>query len=128
MARGILQAILLIGGAAAVGIALMLVIGGGAFIVDAPALNASMDSEIRFYATMFGFYGAALLWCVKDVGKKSGYVRLLAFALFAGGVARTISIVAVGLPHPFFIFLLAIELIVPVAIFLLLRAVDAPEE
>jgi hypothetical protein len=40
-------------------------------------VNATMDSEDCFYATLFAAYGVALLLCVKDIEQKSRFVYFL---------------------------------------------------
>jgi len=72
-----------------------------------------MDSEDRFYATLFVAYGVALLWCIKAVGRKSIVVYFLAATFFVGGLARLVSVAAVGLPNTFFIAMTVLELLIP---------------
>jgi len=60
-----------------------------------------MDSEDRFYATLFAAYGIALLWCIIDIERKSRVVYFLAATFFVGGLARLISVVAAGWPNTF---------------------------
>ena len=72
-----------------------------------------MDSEDRFYATIFLGYGAALLWCVRDIERKSRVVYLLAGIFFAGGLSRLMSMADVGMPIAFFIIMTILELIIP---------------
>jgi hypothetical protein len=128
MQRKILQWILRIGGGAAVAIALVHITLGPRAIPGSVPVNATMDSEDRFYATLFLAYGVALLWCVREVERKSQVVGFLAATLFAGGVARLISMVAVGLPNAFFMAMTALELLLPPVILGLLRATGREEE
>ncbi len=103
-------------GVVAIFIASLHVVFGPACIPGAVPVNATMDSEDRFYATLFLAYGAALLWCVKGVERKGVYVRLLALTFFVGGLARIVSIFTVGLPNAFFITMTVLELALPVVI------------
>ena len=98
-----LQVFLGLFGVTAIFIALLHIVFGPAAIPGSVPVNATMDSEDRFYATMFAAYGVALLWCIKDIGRKSQVVYFLALTFFVGGLARLVSIAASGLPHPFFI-------------------------
>ncbi len=63
---------------------------------------ATMDSELRFYAPLWGAYGLALLAVARDLPAKLRLVPPLAALFFIGGVGRAISHVTVGPPHPFF--------------------------
>ncbi len=114
--RKSLQIILALGGAVALFIALLHMVFGPACIPGSIPVNATMDSEDRFYATMFAAYGAALLWCVRDIERKGMVVKLLAIVFFIGGLARIISILAVGLPNLFFITMTILELTLPLII------------
>ena len=72
-----------------------------------------MDSEDRFYATLFLGFGAALIWCGRDICSRAKVFNVLMLVFFLGGVARIISALAVGPPSPLFIFLGSIELVLP---------------
>src|SRR5262245_36685936 len=98
--RIVLQVVLSAGGVSAILIALLHVFIGPACIPGSVPVNATMDSEDRFYATLFMAYGVALLWCVNEVEKKARPVKLLALVFFLGGLARIVSMLAAGLPHP----------------------------
>ena len=121
-----LQLILGLFGAICMGIALVHIVFGPAAIPGASAVNATMDSEDRFYATMFLAFGAALVWCVRGVERKGTFVYLLSLTFFLGGLARILSILAVGLPDLLFILLTGVELVLPLVIaYLQFRVVRA---
>ena len=122
--RRALQAILAAGGAAAIGIGVAHVALGPALVIPgAGAVNATLDSEDRFYATLFVAYGAALLACSRDIDSRRDCIRFLALTLFAGGVARVVSLLAVGWPHPFFVAMTLLELVLPPVIVAMLARV-----
>ena len=123
--RKALQILLAAFGVTAILIASLHVALGPACIPGSIPVNATMDSEDRFYATLFLAYGAALLWCVKDVERKAGPVRILAFVFFAGGLARIVSAIAVGLPNTFFVAMTLLELVLPVVIVVMSARVAA---
>jgi hypothetical protein len=114
--RKALQIVLAVGGAVAVLVGLLHVVLGPVVIPGSIPVNATLDSEDRFFGAMFAAYGAALVWCVKDIEGKHKIVFYLVLAIFAGGVARLISVAQAGLPHPFFLVMTAIELLVPPAV------------
>lgn len=91
-------------------------------IVDAVPVNATMDGEDRFYATLFLGFGAALVWCSRKLRERSGVFGSLLLVFFLGGVARGLSLLLVGWPHPLFVFLGGLELILPPLLWLSLRA------
>jgi hypothetical protein len=94
-------------------IAMLHIILGPSAIPGAIPVNATMDSEDRFYATLFMAYGVALLWCIKDIEHKSMVVYFLAVTFFLSGLARLVSMAAVGLPDTFFIAMTGLELLIP---------------
>lgn len=99
---------------------------GPSIIPDSWSVSATMDSEYRFFASLFLAFGVALLWCVKRVEAKSMLVNFLALTFLAGGLARLVSMYAVGLPHPFFIVLTFLELFLPFVMFYLQYRVSRP--
>lgn len=111
-----LQVLLSVGGVAAVLIALLHLLLGPASIPGSIPVNATMDSEDRFYATIFLGFGLALLWCVGEIEKKSRCVYFLSAIFFAGGIARLVSVLRVGWPHPFFVAMTGLELCLPLLI------------
>jgi hypothetical protein len=58
-----LKAILIVGGIAAVLIGVAHIALGSASIPGSLPVNATMDSEDRFYAAIFLGFGVSILWC-----------------------------------------------------------------
>jgi hypothetical protein len=108
-----LRGLLLILGASCFVIGLMHIAIGPSIIPGGVPVNATMDSEDRFFGALFAAYGAACLCCAGAVFERLTVAVMLAAAFFLGGLARLVSIAAVGLPHPFFIAMTAIETMVP---------------
>jgi hypothetical protein len=59
------------------------------------------------------------------VEREQAYVNALAGAFLVGGIGRLISLVVVGAPHPFFVAMLGLELVLPVLMVLVGRRVAA---
>lgn len=111
--RKALQVLLGLFGLTAIFISLLhLVLGPGAIPGSVP-VNPTMDSEDRFYATLFLGFGVTLLWSVKNVEQKAALIYALMATFFVGGVARLVSMAAVGLPNGFFIAMTVLELTLP---------------
>ncbi len=103
-------------------IALVHIAFGPASIPGSVPVNAVMDSEDRFYATLFLGFGLAHIWAAQDLARRSGPVLALQAVFFAGGLARIVSALAVGSPGPFFTFLGALELVIPPLVWWALRS------
>jgi hypothetical protein len=54
------------------------------------------------------------------------YLNLLAAVFFAGGIGRLLAVVIDGLPHPFYLAMLAIELMAPPMMVVVAKKVAAP--
>jgi len=104
---------------------LFVVLLGSSGQVDGAQAVASVESELRFFAVFWIAYGAVALWVAPRVEREVHIVRALAFFLFLGGVARGIAWIADGRPHPLFVGLLVLELLIPVALLLLQREIVA---
>ena len=72
-----------------------------------------MDSEDRFYASLFLGFGAAMVWTSRDLAMRRGLFFALLATFFVGGLARIISWLSVGPPSTLFIVLGALELLLP---------------
>ena len=123
MARRTLTIILYVGGVATLLIVATHMLLGSAAIPGASVVNATVDSEDRFYAVIFGGYGLALLHAARDVEARAPLIRFLAGLFFTGAIARTVSWMMVGPPHPFFMAMLALEFVLPLVIWFLQAAV-----
>lgn len=86
---------------------------GPASIPGSIPVNATMDSEDRFYASLFLGFGLAHVWAARDLAARSGIVLALQATFFAGGLARIVSMLAVGPPVALFVLLGALELAIP---------------
>ncbi len=116
--QSVLKIIILLFGLACMGIALSHIAIGPAVIPGSIPVNATMDSEDRFYATLFLGFGAALVWCSRDLTARGGLFQALLLVFFLGGIARAISAAQVGLPNMMFQILWALELLMPPVLWL----------
>ena len=114
--RAALRAVVYVGGAVATAAGIHTVIAGARSIAGQGAANASVESELRFYAAFYVAYGLAALRVAPRADQDPGAVRALAGALFLAGLARAGSWRAAGKPHPGQRVLLAIELAGPPAL------------
>ena len=108
-----LKGFVMLFGAVCFAIALVHIGYGPASIPGSVPVNPTMDSEDRFYATLFLGFGAAHLGCAQDLGARAGLFRSLMLVFFIGGISRLISALQVGLPSPLFVFLGGLELALP---------------
>jgi Domain of unknown function (DUF4345) len=108
-------------GLVCIGIALVHIFVGPSSIPGSVPVNATMDSEDRFYATLFLGFGAAHLWCARDPAQRGNLLLALQVVFFLGGLARLISWTQVGPPIDLFVGLGALELLIPPLLWLWLR-------
>lgn len=82
-----------------------------------------VDSEFRFYAVFWIAYGALAIDAARNLNEQFHRVPGLLGLFAAAGAGRLLSWTAMGPPNPFFVMLLVLELVVPLALGLLwLRA------
>ncbi|MEZ5710919.1 MAG: DUF4345 domain-containing protein [Blastomonas sp.] len=113
MVRRTLEYFTIIFGLVCMAIAMVHIVIGPSSIPGSVPVNATMDSEDRFYATLFLGFGAALVWVARDLNSRKGMFGALLIIFFLGGIARIISALAAGLPNDLFIFLGSLELVMP---------------
>jgi hypothetical protein len=115
VARRGLQVFLVLLGLVAMGAGSLAVLTGGAF-VQGGEFNASIDSELRFYAAWYVGAGGVLLASARDVGRAGLAVRAVGALLWLGATGRLISIAMVGAPHPVFFALMLVEYAIPLVL------------
>lgn len=108
-----LKAFTAVFGAVCVAIGIVHIALGPASIPGSVPVNATMDSEDRFYAALFVGFGLAMMWCSRDLARRRGVYDALLATFFAGGLARIVSAIAVGPPSSLFVFLGSLELVLP---------------
>jgi hypothetical protein len=86
-----------------------------------PLVDATLDSQNRFYGVAFGICGALLLYCSFDIKRFSGILRIIFAGIFAAGGARFLAYFAHGLPSPEVQFLWATEICIPPLLWLWLN-------
>jgi hypothetical protein len=93
-------------------------------LIGAPALpmvDATLDSQNRFYGVSFGICGALLLYCSTDIKRFAGILRTVFAGIFVAGCARFLAYFAHGLPSAEVQFLWATEMIIPPLLWLYLN-------
>ncbi len=94
-----------------------LVLGAQALNIAGGALpsevvqNVVLDSQTRFLGAIWFGIGVILYWVITSVDKRTVLFRLLAGAIFLGGVGRLVSAFLIGLPPVEFIAATMLELI-----------------
>ncbi|OAT68055.1 hypothetical protein AWB85_09355 [Mycobacteroides immunogenum] len=104
-------------GVTCVAIGLYHVVGGPETVFGGGEVNASTDSQERFFAGLFAVYGVAWIWVARLSPIPGIAIRLLAAGLLAGGLGRVVSLIDRGQPHPFWIAMLVVEIAVPALFF-----------
>ena len=81
--------------------------------LEPKSVSATIDNEFRFYAVLWFSYGLYAVNVAYNIIYKVKSVPILLAVFFMGGIARGLSVLAMGNPHPLFILLMALELIIP---------------
>ncbi|NGX08106.1 DUF4345 family protein [Mycobacteroides franklinii] len=109
-------------GVTCLAIGLYHVIGGPGTVFGGGEVSASTDSQERFFAGLFAVYGVAWIWVARLSPIPGIAIRFLAGGLLAGGLARVVSLIDRGQPHPFWIAMLVVEIVVPALFFVIAGA------
>ncbi|MBP0590863.1 DUF4345 domain-containing protein [Paraburkholderia sp. LEh10] len=73
--------------------------------------DATLDSNLRFYAGVWLGLGLAAFWIAPRIERETALFRALWLMIFIGGIGRLVSLVAVGMPFAPFIGFTALEVI-----------------
>ena len=96
----------------------------GSNISELSMLDPTVDSQNRFYGTVFSLFGVLLILCSRNVLANKTILYSVFWVFFAGGVARLISISVVGYPPLLVNILTGIELILPLVFIIYLRTLE----
>jgi hypothetical protein len=86
---------------------------GTAVIPRGGSATASVESELRFYGAWYLGAGLFLASLARRIEHRAFELRMVSLLLVLGGVGRILAIADAGWPHPLFIVLLALELLLP---------------
>lgn len=118
------QALVVLSALVLVGTGAMDVVLGPAALPGETAIGPDADSNYRFFSGVWFTLGLALLWVVPRPLDRAPVLMWILAAVFVGGLARALAVLLEGVPHPFLLGLLAVELVVPPVLFLWHRALS----
>jgi hypothetical protein len=98
---------------------------GAVSIIGGGMVNATIDSDLRFYAVLFAGYGLAFVWAAGDLVRRAAVVNVLGSLFLLGGLARLLAWWQTGTPNWFYVVMIPVELLIPVVNWVLLRRVEA---
>ncbi|WP_078292422.1 DUF4345 domain-containing protein [Mycobacterium sp. D16R24] len=113
----VLKYLAILTGVICVAIGLYHLIGGPGTVIGGGGITASNDSQERFFAGLFAVYSAAWIWVARQSPIPGIAIRFLAAGLLVGGLGRVASLIDSGVPHPFWIVMLAVEILIPALFF-----------
>jgi Domain of unknown function (DUF4345) len=121
--RSLVRGWLTVFGLVCLGIALAHLFFGSASIIGGGPVNATIDSDMRFYAVLFAAFGAGFVWVARDLERRSSVANVLGLLFFLGGLARLLAWMQTGTPNWFYVAMIPVELVIPVVNWVLLTRV-----
>ncbi|GAA4894875.1 DUF4345 domain-containing protein [Streptomyces coeruleoprunus] len=112
-ARRTFQGTLILLGLVVLGTGMVDIVQGTAALPGDPYAGPTLDSNYRFFAGVWCTLGIVLLAAVPRPDRHALAVRGAFAAVFVGGVARAVSYLAVGSPHPLHVAFIVVELLLP---------------
>jgi hypothetical protein len=111
MGKMFLVVVVYVLGAVAIVTGLLAVIfGPAAQLGGAPGVPSS-DSQFRYANMVWLCAGLVLVWSARKPSERALVTRTVLLIAAAGGIGRLISIFATGLPHPFYLVTMVLELV-----------------
>ncbi|MEI9926486.1 MAG: DUF4345 domain-containing protein [Sphingomonas sp.] len=95
--RRLLQAAVALAVLVPIGVGGWSVAQGPGFLLHAP-VPRDLDSHFRYLSGIFVMLGIGFASCIPDIERSGARFRLLGAMVIAGGLARLVSLVAVGMP------------------------------
>jgi len=86
------------------------ILHGPGFLGHPPVIPVDLDSHFRYISGIFFAVGVAFASCVPGIETKGPRFRLLGALVIMGGLSRTVSLIAVGVPSKGHLFAFAMEL------------------
>ncbi|HEX5741153.1 MAG TPA: DUF4345 domain-containing protein [Pilimelia sp.] len=96
-----------------IGTGLLDVVGGPGTLPSPQHLNPDLESNYRFFATIWLGFGLFLVWIIPRVEREVSLLRAVSGIVFAAGAARVLAMAVSGRPHPIFQAAMVLELVAP---------------
>ena len=109
----LLQALLTTVGLVAMATGVFALVTGSGGMPGKIEADATVESELRYFAAFWIAYGAIAFRTAPRVATATTAVRVLALAMFIGGLGRALAWIDVGRPHGLMVVLMVIELVLP---------------
>lgn len=100
-------------GVVAVGAGLAGVLLGADQVLGPGTASPGVDSELRFFAAWYVVAGLLLLRTVREVEREAWTIRIVAGGFLLAAIGRMLSIASAGWPHPLYVVLTVIEVVLP---------------
>ncbi|GAB2474920.1 hypothetical protein GCM10027063_14740 [Promicromonospora xylanilytica] len=114
--RTLIWVIAVLGGVA-VSSGLLGIVGGPEALPGGESVNATVDSQYRFTNVFWLAAGLLVWWSLRRPEQRYEVTRVILTIASVGGVARLVSGLLTGWPHPIFVGVAALELaVVPLVI------------
>ena len=108
----LLNVVLAVLGAVPVATGLLAIVGGPTVAPGGGPTTPSIDSEYRFVNVFWLAGGLVLWWTLRRASERALVTRVVLVIAATGGIARLISVLVVGWPHPVFVGTIGLELVV----------------